>query len=314
MKIRNMLTGEYLAADFDNGFLHIAKLHYSGEFCHSENGRFILSWSDADPEGLCDGYREKGHGRYLLIDGDNIILQGKLERPNDGKVSDQGIFVINDWMFGEGLKNTFYAFDTIGKKIIQHKVTANLDKPGISTDGRYAACQTYYSDTEDGNKIFFFDLVRKELVWKCEPKTGRPDDYYFDIENKILHLLYKTGGDYQYSFDGEFLDSEKWEQEYQKTSNGYELFNIAVEKKQHLEPGNADSPSYDEIISLMKKALDRGVSEYYQALIHRELGEIYQRQGRIYEAIHHFEKAISLNPKIGLKKAVKILKEELSRR
>jgi hypothetical protein len=311
MIIKNIIMGENLEAELSHDFLSIFKLNYHGEFHRSENGRFILSWSDADEEGLQGGARDSGNGRYILIDGDKIILQGELERPNDGKVSNQGFFVINDWMFKGDLTGTFYAFDISGKKLIRYKVSANLGKSGISNDGRYAVCQTYDSKTEDGNKIFLFDLIKQELVWKWEPKTGWADNYCFDVDNKILSLVGETGKSYRYSFDGNFLDSEKWEEERLESANGYELLNIAVEKRRHLESINANLAVNDEVIPLLKKALDMGVSEYCQATIHRELGEAYQKLGMITEAIKNFEKAISLNPKIGVTKRLKSLKEAL---
>jgi tetratricopeptide (TPR) repeat protein len=317
MKIKNMNTGEVLEAEWGHDFLGIYRLNYHGEFHRSENGRFILSWSDmadSETEGIHIGAREKGHGRYLLIDEDKLILRGKLERPNDGKVSDRGIFILNDWMFKGEPIGTFYAFETNGREIIKHKLNANIYNNVISSDGRFAVCQTLDSDNEDGNKVLFFDLSKRELVWKFEPAPGRAESFGFDLESQTLRLSFKNGKTYRYSFDGRFLDSEEWEKEKIESSNGYELFEIALEKYEELKSQKAEMPSYNEFISLMKKALDKGVSEYYQAMIHRELGEAYHKLGMLAETIHHFEKAISINPKIGVKKVLKSLKEELSTR
>jgi len=309
MKILDILTGTVLEAEWNNDFLSICGLNYHGEFYRSENGRFVLSWSDMDEEGLQSGAREKGLGRYLLIDRDQIVLQGKLERPNDGKVSDQGVFILNDWMFRGEPTGTFYVFAPGGQKLIQHKLHANLDNNGISSDGQFAVCQTFDSNNEDGNKLLFFDLSKQELIWKVEPAPGRADKFSFDIESKKLCLLYNNGRTFRYSFSGVFLDSEKWDKEQLESANGYRLFEIAMEKKEEVESKIAGSAIYNEFISLMKEALDKGVSEYYQAMAHRELGEAYQKLGIITEAIHHYEKAIALNPKIGVKKLLKSLKQ-----
>jgi len=152
-----------IICDFISGdFVSIDKLYFFGPSHRSENGRFILKWSDYDPKSGIGGARKKGHGRYVLLDGGKIISQGKLERPNDGKVSNQGIFILNDWMFGEGLKGTFYAFDAKNKRLIRHKCDANLYNNGLSNDGQYAVCQTAYSDGEDGNMLFFSTCERKD--------------------------------------------------------------------------------------------------------------------------------------------------------
>ena len=331
VKIKNILTGETLEAGLDHG-LYIYKPSYCGEFHRSGNARFILSWSDVDLEALrCEareirgGAREKGLGEYILIDGDNLVLWGKLERPHDGKVSDSGIFILNDWMFGEGLKGTFYSFEPNGQKLIEQNFRANLYNNGISKDGQFAVCQTCDSDNEDGNKLSFFDLGKRNLIWKLTPVGSplgcdRANNYGFDIEKGILSLFYENGRTYRYGFNGNFLDSQEWEKEQSEKSsmftvsspaqspNGYELFEIAMKEKEELKSQIANLSTYGEFISLMEKALEKGVSEHSQSTIHRELGEAYQKIGTPAEAIHHFEKAISLNPKIGVKKILKTLK------
>jgi len=67
---------------------------------------------------------------------------------------------------------------------------------------------------------------------------------------------------------------------------------------------------YDEVIDLLKRALDKGVSENTQARIHRNIGEIYYKRGQNSKAIEHFEIAVSLNPKVGVKRLLDKLKME----
>lgn len=68
---------------------------------------------------------------------------------------------------------------------------------------------------------------------------------------------------------------------------------------------------YDEVIGLLKQALGKGVSENTQAHIHRNIGKIYHKRGANSEAIKHFETAMSLNPKVGVKKLLEKLKTGL---
>jgi len=77
-----MSTGDVFKITDD--FISIDKLDFFGPFHCSENGRFILAWSDYDPKSRIGGAREKGYGRYVLLDEGKIILQGKLERPIPG--------------------------------------------------------------------------------------------------------------------------------------------------------------------------------------------------------------------------------------
>jgi hypothetical protein len=48
--------------------------------------------------------------------------------------------------------------------------------------------------------------------------------------------------------------------------------------------------------------------KYFTLSIHRQIGEIYLKQNKVVDTIQHFEIALSLNPKIGLKKVLQNLK------
>jgi tetratricopeptide (TPR) repeat protein len=298
------------------------------ESARSENGQYVLAWSDSTSDGSIGGARDKGNGRYALFSGDRLILKGSLQRPNDGNVSDQGIFALNDWMFGGGPQGTFYVFDTQGKVLISHKYKANLGINGISSDGRYAVSQAYYADSEDGNNLSFFDLSKRILVWKFEPIPGPPEGFRFDTESSILYLIYKNNQEYRYDFKGNFLDADNYEnyciesaleaknaklsniKGNIESSNGYELMDLAGSILNELWSGNPDPSAYDEPILLLNKALERGISEYNQALVNRQLGELHLERGEHDKAISHFERALVLNPKIGLKKQLAKLKTE----
>jgi tetratricopeptide (TPR) repeat protein len=230
--------------------------------------------------------------------------------------------------FGGGPQGTFYVFDTLGKVLISHKYKANLGINGISSDGRYAVSQAYYADNEDGDKLSFFDLSKRILVWKSEPVPGPPEGFRFDTESSILYLLYKNNQEYRYDFEGIFLDADNY-QKYRiesaleakkaklltikgdiESSNGYELMDLAGSILDELLSGNPNPSAYDEPMLLLNKALERGVSEYNQALVNRQLGELHLKRGERDKAISHFERALVLNPKIGLKKQLAKLKTE----
>lgn len=49
-------------------------------------------------------------GRYLLIDDDRLVVDARMQRPQDGKVADDGTFILNDWGDSDALSGTFYAF------------------------------------------------------------------------------------------------------------------------------------------------------------------------------------------------------------
>lgn len=125
---------------------------FVGSYSRSPNGRFLLAWRDANDAGTRGGARSSGHGRYILIEDDVIVAEGRAERPNDGKVADNGVFILNDWLFfSERLEGVFLAFHKDGAPILSRRFKANLFNSGLSPDGRLATCQTCNADGEDGN-------------------------------------------------------------------------------------------------------------------------------------------------------------------
>ena len=107
--------------DKNDRHISIPSIGFHGPFSASQNGRYIVAWCDFDYAQGVGGFRKKGKGSYVLLEKDKVILKGKIQRPNEAHVADNGTFVINDWMFGEGLKGTFYAIDCKGKEIIKRK-------------------------------------------------------------------------------------------------------------------------------------------------------------------------------------------------
>lgn len=282
-------------------FLEVDQPHFFGPCSRSPNGRFTIAWSDADPSGRVGGSRKEGLGTYLLLNGSNIVLTGKMERPNDGKVSDTGIFILNDWMFGDELNGTFYAFSPSGHVLIKETFRANLYDNGLSTDGRLAACGTAGSEyKDDSNVLCIFDLESKNMVGKFVPITGHAKEYKFDGPDRTVSLVYKDNTSYRYSFNGTFLDIAQWQKERALNGSGYEILYIAEILLDNLH--GSELALYSEVIDMLYRALDKGVSENTQALIHRLLGETYNRCGETTKAIDHLGNALRLNSKIGVKK------------
>ena len=98
----------------------------------------------------------------------DTIAEGAMPRPNDGKVADDGLFILNDWGAIESLNGTFWAFNPDGTKRFSRSFKANLFKYGLSTDGRFAACQTANAPHDDGGSLFIFELIAgsRSPPWK----------------------------------------------------------------------------------------------------------------------------------------------------
>src|SRR5271165_6895696 len=95
----------------DDGFLsdiiHISSRNFVDQSTKSPNGRYTLAWSDGGPD-------QSRRGCYFLLDYNRIIVEGSMPRPNDGRVIDSGVFILNDWGSMNALSGTFAAFNPDG--------------------------------------------------------------------------------------------------------------------------------------------------------------------------------------------------------
>jgi hypothetical protein len=299
----------------DDQWLRIEALDFFGQYSSSPDGSYTIAWADRDPSGRRGGFRESGHGTYVLVCNGELVLTGKMERPNDGRVANNGSFVLNDWLFGEGLKGIFYGIDKNGTVLVKHRFEANLFNNGISPDGRFAVCQTCNSDTSDSGLLWCFDLTSGALLWKVQPPTGWAEDYSFDPARHTLYLHYSKLGVFRYSLEsGLFEDREGWVEQKIKHGNGFELLAIAQDRMKLLSDVSSKD-EVDELIDLLQAALTRGLSTYpnQQAIVYRYIGELKERLGDWVSAIEFYEEALKHNPKVGVKRRLSQLKANRQR-
>jgi outer membrane protein assembly factor BamB len=310
---------EILSVDiYKRGWISIGgtSFSFSGQCSKSENNIYILAWNDAHMrEDENTGKKEFIDGQFLLLENQKLILRGALRRPNDGQVANNGTFIFNDWIGfsggedGKGLEGNFLVFNKKGEEIINHHYSANLGKNSLSNDGRYAVCQTYHSNTTDGNTVTCFDLLTGKLLWQKIPETKNANAFEIDSEEKIIYFLYNSIGKFRYTLAGEFLDKDKWYQARLKHGTGYELIEIANQKLATM--GNSANPRVaNEVLNLYLLAIEKIDSEYFLAQVHRKVGEIYELMNKVDKAVFHYELAQKHNPKVGVIKKLQKLKPE----
>jgi hypothetical protein len=196
--------------DFGSRMLSVPGLDFIGLYEPSPNGRFRVAWRDGD--GNHSGARERGQGAYVLIDVDRVVAHGRMQRPNDGKVADNGNFILNDWRFTAELAGTFWAFRPDGSVILSKQFDANLFNNGLADDGALAACHTCNSSSETDSAILtLFDLDGAKELTRFRAESGWPSTYRFSKSPSTVVLGYSNdGGDFAYGLDGAFLDREAW--------------------------------------------------------------------------------------------------------
>ena len=299
-----------VTAEVSNGLLHIPSIGFIGQTSRSPDGNYTLGWSDSDPSALVGGYRKEGRGCFVLLRGHDLILRGTLERPNDGKVSNSGIFIFNDWLLGDGLKGVFCAFYPTGQPILLHRFEANLHTNGLSQGGELAVCQTCNSPTPDGDKLSLFDLRTTALLWQIRPPTGWATSYQFDLQRGLVRLKYKGLGVFDYSLSGEFLDNARWEAAQIEKGDGYNVLQIARQRLAG-SSGQLNPESVSELMRILAIAWNRlDLYPGFRAMVERTRGEISERQGDLQATIRYYEAALALDPKVGVKRRLASLTGE----
>ena len=294
---------------FSDKFVDIPGYDMFGQFDRSPNGRFFLVWRDS--YGLTrNGVTETVQGRYMLFDGERAVCDARMARPNDGKVSDTGVFILNDWGSGSNLSGTFFAFRPDGSEILRQDYQANLYNNGLSRDGRWAACQTCMAPhSRDGNVLTMFDLQagKERSRWMAE--SGWPEGYEFTEDGSRVILTVRDVGKFAYSMDGAFLDRQAW------LDAGIASGQLQIIANVLQEAG--ESPDADDL----RKAIDgidaalanpRNSDSRTQAYALGLKGKCYDRLGAWTEALANYEAALAKDPKVGTKRRAAQIRKALS--
>jgi tetratricopeptide (TPR) repeat protein len=275
---------------------------FTGEYHQSPKGKFILAWKN-----------QNENGKYILLERGKVKLQAKMRHPDNGMVSNPGVFILSD-LTSKGMYGVFHIINSDGETLIKQRCKANLVNTGISDDGRFAVCQALESTSKsDSCKLFFFDIKNRKLLWKKVPETIGTElnwakSYHFDAKRKVLYLIHDKDRAYRYTFEGTFLDSKLYRHDCISAGNDIEFLEALNELKAELSE-TADPREYDALIAPLEKGLKRFSDKDTRSKIHRVLGEILHLQGNDAGAINHFETALKLNPRVGVKRTLEKLKK-----
>lgn len=289
------------------GLIFINGRDFVGSYSRSPNGRFVLAWRDANDAGTRGGARANGHGRYILIDGDAIVAEGRVERPNDGKVADTGVFILNDWLFfSERLEGVFRAFQRDGAPILSRRFEANLYNNGLSEDGRFAACQTCNADSDYGNKLTIFDLEAAAELASVTPESGWAKDYVFPADHQTIELIYGDDARFAYDLNGNFRDRPRWIGAGLAKGDVYLIQRLMAQARPTPEPSEQA-----QWIKGLTVALARGSEDLrLRALAFKLRGTCHDQNGAAEEALADFDAALAIDPKIGVKRRADALRRQ----
>ena len=288
-------------AEHGGRIISISGLDMVGERATSASGRFTLVWHDRR---WMDG--EIIEGRYLLIDGDAVILDRRIARPQDGKVADDGTFILNDWGDGQTLSGTFHAFRNDGTSIVSRLYSANLLNNGLSRDGRLAVCQTCNAPgSSDSSILSVLDLERGAEMAAWVPESGWARAYEFPEGGERVRMLRGDRPSLDYALTGEFLDRRLWLEDEVRRGTLY------VIRKALAEGEAATGLTNDDLRAGIRQALADG-DERFEAEAWRLLGEVEESAGNAAAALDAYDRALAINPKAGVAKRAAALRKTLA--
>jgi hypothetical protein len=286
---------------FGRDIVNIPSSNFYGISSKSPNGRFTIAWVDGGPD-------QSRRGRYVVLDRGKLVAEGKMSRPNDGKVANNGVFILNDWGAIETLSGTLTAFGPDGTSTLSRKLKANLFNNGLSADGRWAVCQTANAPSEDSGRLFVFDLVAGKEVSSWQAESGWANVYEFSTDGTTIYLGYFDGTKFAYTREGEFIDRTLW------LTVGLQKGNLLVVETLLSECDNR--PSH-QLTDLLFPAIDRALAAMRkddvrtQARGLRLRGTCLESIGETGQALLAYEQALSLDPKIGVKRKASQLRKSL---
>lgn len=282
---------------FGGRIVSLPEFDMIGQQVRSANGRLTLVWRDR----YCANGRPV-RGRYLLLDGDALVVDAGMERPQDGNVADDGTFILNDWGDSQTFSGTFHAFRADGSGILSRTYSANLLNNGLSDDGRLAVCQTANAPgSPDSSVLSVFDLALAKEVATWTAESGWASSYEFPQGGDRIRMIRRDRVSLDYALNGTFLDRRTWLHDEVGRGTLYVI-------RQALADGEElTGLTFDDLRSGIRQALADD-DDRFDAEAWRLLGEIEEAAGDPGPGLAAYERALALNPKIGVAKRAAVLR------
>lgn len=244
-------------------------------------------------------------GHFAVVHDKKLLFKKRIARPNDCYVSNNGISICCDWLNTNNLEGQFTVFNHTGEQIFQKKTTANLGFGSISDDGKIAIFETYNSKTEDSNQIFLIDIENCTVLNKFD----RPYSFVkaqIDTEKSIIELIDNKKFIYKIDYSGN--QTNKVEYELQILEKG------SIYDKLYFYSKKPDDEKYQDnsyLHTLTKAIKDKDANHSFGLdRIYRLIGEYHKANGDFERTIENWEKAIEINPKVGVKRQLEKLKSK----
>lgn len=282
------------------GMFSVRDLEFDGSFSRSSSGKWIIAWQDRDVKNKAGGCRTSGKGHYILYNDHEkkITVYGKkLERPDAGKVLNDGTFILTDIRFGNELRSSIYVFNILGEVIFRRTFGANIAESVISPSGSKIALRFWGGSSPDANKLYVIDLKTKKIILKVTPLWNHRYRCFFSKGEEVLHIGTPFG-----NFE---LDAQGYIKDLLAYYTGV-LKKQDYPNARYIVKCYFDFAEYtEENVNLVISCIDKGIRKNKQysnvADDLREKAKLLHKIGRNLEAAQCCIDALYLDPKIKVK-------------
>jgi tetratricopeptide (TPR) repeat protein len=179
-----------------------------------------------------------------------------------------------------------------------------LGNCAISDNSKITLFETHISDTNDSNSIFIVDIQQKKIIHKFE-RPASFNSAIIDSEAKRIKLKSHKGFVFEIDFQGNQTNAKEYENQIITNGTIYDRLILYVDKSDEIK---LKEPVY---LDLLTKALtDKDASySFGKDKIYRMIGEYHEANGDVTKTIENWDKALQLNPKIGVKRKLDSLKK-----
>jgi hypothetical protein len=271
---------------------------------YSSNQLYCVYYADRHYEN-----NEWKNGDIALIKEKTLLFKKKLQRPNDCFVSNDGIVIACDWLNSDELTGEFLIFNSKGEELFSKKTTANLGNCAISDNSQIALFETHNSNTNDGGRIFIIDIPQKQVIRTIE-RPASFNSAKIDTEAKRIELIDHKGFTFEIDFEGNQTNAEEYENQILTKGSVYDRLWVYAEKPDEIKLKD------QKYLELLTNALtdDDASYSFGKDKILRMIGDYHEANGNIEKTIENWEKAFSVNPKVGVKRKLDALKKQYNRR
>jgi hypothetical protein len=212
---------------------------------------------------------------------------------------------VSGWEGREKPNSKVYIFDKEGTKILSKSLNVNICAINISSNGQYVVFTTYFDDkSSHSEQLFIVDTNEKKIIKQFENPALFSDLSVTDLQrirlkqNKLI---------YEVDFEGNHTNQEEYK--YLRF-----LEKPFYERLKQLEKELTPDELYKSELYLQNllEAINDAdtIQKYGKDKLCRKIGECYEIRGIKDKVIEYWEIALSLNPNIGVKKKLEILKNQ----